>query len=83
MAATGSPPRRRSSARCWRTRTVLVVSAIYFFGKANQTVDENAPADTWFAVSAAAGFASLVLAPALLWTARLHHDNATAWRASS
>lgn len=61
---------------------VLVVSAVYFLGKANQTVDENAPADTWFAVSVVAGFVSLVLAPSLLWMARVHRDNATAWRAA-
>src|SRR4051812_39151901 len=58
----------------------FVVSAFYFFSKANQTVDENAPADMWFAVSAIAGSVSLILAPSLLWMARLHRDNATAWR---
>ncbi|WP_436532678.1 hypothetical protein [Actinoplanes sp. HUAS TT8] len=46
-------------------------------------MDENAPTDARFAVSAVAGFVSLILAPALLWTARLHRDNAAAWRAAS
>lgn len=60
---------------------VFVVAAFYFFSKANKTVDENAPADAWFAVSAVAGIVSLILAPSLLWMARHHRDHAAAWRA--
>jgi hypothetical protein len=62
---------------------VFVVAAFYFFSKANKTVDENAPADVWFAVSAVAGFVSVILAPTLLWMARHHRANAAAWRARS
>jgi hypothetical protein len=62
---------------------VFVVAAFYFFSKANKTVDENAPADVWFAVSAVAGSVSLILAPALLWMGRLHRNNAAAWRVAA
>lgn len=59
---------------------VLVISAVYFFSKANQTVDENAPTDVWFAVSVIAGFASLVLTPTFLRMSSLHRADAKAWR---
>ncbi|BCY08182.1 hypothetical protein [Actinoplanes sp. L3-i22] len=59
---------------------ILVVAAKYFFGKAGQTVEEDAPTDIWFGVSFFAGFAALVLAPTAFWQAGNHREAARSWQ---
>jgi hypothetical protein len=59
----------------------FVVAASYFFGKAGQTVEEDAPTDPWFAASFFIGFAAACAGPALLSQARTHFRTARSWRA--
>lgn len=59
---------------------VLVVSASYFFSKAGQTVDENAPSDPWFGISFFAGFAALAIGAGALSSFNTYRKSAAAWR---
>ncbi|PRY37431.1 hypothetical protein [Umezawaea tangerina] len=59
---------------------LLLVSAFYFFGKAGQTVEEDAPLDPWFGASFFVGFASLVLGAGALAGASNYRKSAAAWR---
>jgi uncharacterized membrane protein len=56
----------------------LFPAAIYFFSRANRTVEEDAPTDVWFAVSAFGGFAALIVAPTLLVMAQQYRRRAEA-----
>jgi hypothetical protein len=58
----------------------LVPAAVYFFDHANKTVDEHAPTDWWFAISAFGGFAALIAAPTMLVMARNHRRGAEMWQ---
>jgi hypothetical protein len=62
---------------------VLIVSAVYFFGHAGQTVEEGAPLDLWFAASFFAGFVSLCAGPLFLLQASTHRKLAASWRAAT
>ncbi|MEV6522446.1 hypothetical protein AB0M43_10925 [Longispora sp. NPDC051575] len=85
------PPADRARRESVRARiftvagTVLVVgffvAAYYFFSKAGQTVEEDAPTDPWFATSVFGGFAALCVGPALLFQAAQHRSAAESWRA--
>ncbi|MBV1853689.1 hypothetical protein [Catellatospora tritici] len=62
---------------------VLVASAVYFFGHAFATVEEDAPSDPWIGISFFAGFISLCAGPALLWQGSVHRETAQVWRNNS
>lgn len=62
---------------------VLVVSARYFFAKAGQTVEEDAPTDIWFGISFFAGFAALCFAPGALYQAKKHRESARGFQAQA
>ncbi|GHJ43843.1 hypothetical protein Cs7R123_11850 [Catellatospora sp. TT07R-123] len=59
---------------------VLAVSAVYFFGHAFETVEEDAPSDPWLGISFFAGFISLCAGPALLWQGSQHRAEAQMWQ---
>lgn len=84
-----SPAERASRdsvrARIWLVvglvlMVVLVVSASYFFSKAGQTVDENAPSDPWFGISVFAGFGALVIGASALSSFNTYRKSAASWR---
>ncbi|GIG61699.1 hypothetical protein Lfu02_60710 [Longispora fulva] len=86
------PPAARAERETLRARVFLVagsvtvliflVAAFYFFSKAGETVEEDAPTDYWFAISFFAGFAALCAGPALLWQSQLHRARAESWKAA-
>ncbi|KUL28768.1 hypothetical protein ADL15_30970 [Actinoplanes awajinensis subsp. mycoplanecinus] len=83
------PPQARAQRETLRGRiwmavglisiVIFVVAARYFFSKAGQTVEEDAPTDVWFGVSFFAGFAALCVAPGALWQAKNHREAARAF----
>lgn len=82
------PPRDRAARELRRSRVYLAVGLVltvafgvavaYFASKAGKTVEEDAPSDPWFAVSAFTAFGTVCLAPAFLWQARTHKTAADA-----
>jgi len=59
---------------------VLVVSAWYFFGKAGETVEEDAPLDPWFTASFIGMAVGLIAGIPLLVAGKNRRGSAADWR---
>ncbi|GGK24400.1 hypothetical protein GCM10010124_16150 [Pilimelia terevasa] len=62
---------------------VFVVAALYFFGAAGQTHEEDAPTNVWLGVSFFAGAIALILTPSALLQARSHRETARSFEQSA
>ena len=62
---------------------ILIIAAQYFFSKAGQTVEEDAPTDPWFAISFFAGVVALVMVPVAFVAARQRYQSSVQWQSAS
>lgn len=59
---------------------VTVVAASYFFSKAGQTVEEDAPSDPWFGASFFGGSGALLVGIGALLSSSAYRHSAAVWR---